>query len=193
MTTTLEPTPPPAGSGVPGTPPGLRPDPGARSDGRAAPDPGAALTPAGEADLLRLRPVGIRAIGAYLPERVVTNTELAERLPTDPEWIERRIGVRTRRFAAPDEWASDLGARALLDACEQDGLDPQDLDLVICATYTPDHMLPSTACAILATLGVDGVPCFDVNSGGCPGSVFALDVGAKFVRAGYRRVAVVLT
>ncbi|MBT8226293.1 MAG: ketoacyl-ACP synthase III [Dactylosporangium sp.] len=135
----------------------------------------------------------IRAIGRYVPERVVTNAELASRLQTTDAWIRERIGIETRHFAAPDEWSSDLGARALLDACDQAGLDVHSIDLVICGTYTPDHMLPDTAAAIMSKIGIDGTPGFDVNSGGCPGGVFALDVGAKYVASGdYPRTAVVL-
>lgn len=138
--------------------------------------------------------VGIRTIGKYIPSQLVTNEELAARLPTTCAWIRERIGVETRHFSRPDEWSSDLGALALLDACGQLGLDPHSIDLVVCGTYTPDHMLPNTAAAILSKVGVDGTPGFDVNSGGCPGAVFALDVGAKYVASGeYSRVAVVLT
>lgn len=137
---------------------------------------------------------GIRAIGRCLPERVVSNAELAARLPTTDAWIRERIGIETRRLAAPDEWSSDLGARALADACAQAGIDPNELSLVICGTYTPDHLLPHTAAAITRKVGAPRVPTFDVNAGGCPGAVFALDVGRRYVESGeYPRVAVVLT
>lgn len=138
-------------------------------------------------------PVGIRSIGRYVPDRVVTNAELAGRLPTTDEWIKRNIGIETRCFSAPGEWSSDLGARALLDACAQAGRPVSEVSLVICGTYTPDHMLPHTASAIMRKAGIGGVPGFDVNSGGCPGAVFALDVGAKYAASGeYPCVAVVL-
>jgi 3-oxoacyl-[acyl-carrier-protein] synthase-3 len=138
--------------------------------------------------------VGIRGIGRHLPERVVTNAELARRLPTNDSWIRERIGIEERRFSAPDEWSSDLGAKALTDACRQLGLSVGEIDLVVCSTYTPDHMLPNTASAIMHKVGMSATPGFDVNSGGCPGAVFALDVGAKYVASGrYPRVAVVLT
>jgi|SRR5450755_143933 3-oxoacyl-[acyl-carrier-protein] synthase-3 len=138
--------------------------------------------------------VGIRTIGRYLPSRLVTNDEIAARLPTNSPWIKQRIGVETRHYSAPDEWSSDLGAHALLDACEQLGVDPRSIDLVICGTATADNILPHTAAAIMFKAGVaNGTPGFDVNSGGCPGSIFALDVGAKYVASGeYSRVAVVL-
>lgn len=138
--------------------------------------------------------VGIRSIGKYIPSRVVTNDEIAARLPTNSAWIKERIGVETRHFSAPDEWSSDQGAHAVRDACDQVNLDPHSIDLFICGTYTPDNMLPHTAAAIMTRLGIEGTPGFDVNSGGCPGAVFALDIGAKYVASGeYSRVAVVLT
>ncbi|MFF1418599.1 3-oxoacyl-ACP synthase III family protein [Streptomyces sp. NPDC058280] len=137
--------------------------------------------------------VGIRAIGGHLPERVVTNAELEKRLDTTDAWISEYIGVKTRRWSAPDEWSSDLGAAALLDACRRAGVSPESIDLVVCGTYTPDHLIPATAVAIMGKAGIRETPGFDVNSGGCPGGTFALDVGAKYVASGsYRRVAVVL-
>jgi 3-oxoacyl-[acyl-carrier-protein] synthase-3 len=137
--------------------------------------------------------VGIRAIGGYLPERVVTNFDLEKTLHTRDEWITRFIGINTRRFSAPDEWTSDLGAAALRDACERAEVPLDSVDLVICGTISPDHMAPAAAVLLMRKLGIEGVPGFDVNSGGCPGAVFALDVGAKFVQSGqYRRVAVVV-
>lgn len=137
--------------------------------------------------------VGIRAIGCRVPDRVVSNAELEQLFDTTDEWISKFIGVKERRWAAPDEWTSDLGAAALLDACEQAGVSPDSLDLVICGTYTADDMIPAAAVSIMRKVGIEGVPGFDVNSGGCGGGVFALDVGAKFVKSGdYHRVAVVL-
>lgn len=138
--------------------------------------------------------VGIRAIGGRIPERIVTNEDLALSLDTTDAWITENIGIRTRHYSAEGEWTSDLGAAALLDACRRAGVGPDSIDLVICGTYTPDHMIPATAVAIMRKAGMHGgVPGFDVNSGGCPGGVFALDVGAKFLASGqYNRIAVVL-
>lgn len=137
--------------------------------------------------------VGIRAIGAYLPERVVSNADLEEVLITRDDWIRENIGVVTRRVAAEEEWTSDLGARALVDACERAGISPCDVDLVVCGTYTPDNMAPPAAMLVIDKAGATGATGFDVNSGACPGSVVALDVGAKYVASGaYRRVAVVM-
>jgi 3-oxoacyl-[acyl-carrier-protein] synthase-3 len=137
--------------------------------------------------------VGIRTIGKYVPELTVANAELEQQLDTTAAWIDKYLGISTRRRSATDEWTSDLGAAALADACERiaGGLD--SIDLVVCGTFTPDHMVPATAVAIMRKLGVTGVPGFDVNSGGCPGGTFALDVGAKYLLSGaYDRVAVVV-
>ncbi|HEY0166770.1 MAG TPA: ketoacyl-ACP synthase III [Jatrophihabitans sp.] len=138
--------------------------------------------------------VGITAIGGRIPELVVTNADLENRLQTTDAWINENIGIQTRHWSAPEEGTSDLGAAALVDACQRAGVDLDSIDLVICGTYTPDHMIPAAAVAIMRKVGMRDVPGFDVNSGGCPGGVFALDVGAKFVASGqYRRVAVVLS
>jgi 3-oxoacyl-[acyl-carrier-protein] synthase III len=138
--------------------------------------------------------VGIRAVGGRIPERVVTNFDLEQMLETSDEWITKHLGIKTRHWSAPDEGTADLGAAALLDACARADVDPQSIDLVICGTYTPEHMIPAAAVGIMRKIGLRGVPGFDVNSGGCPGGVFALDVGAKYVASGvYHRVAVVLS
>jgi 3-oxoacyl-[acyl-carrier-protein] synthase-3 len=140
-----------------------------------------------------MKPVGIRAVGTYLPGRVVTNVELEELLTTRDDWIRENIGVETRRVAADDEWTSDLGANALLDACERAGVRPDEIDLVICGTYTPDNMAPPAAMLVIDKAGATGATGFDVNAGACPSSVFALDVGVKYVASGaFCRVAVVL-
>ncbi len=96
-------------------------------------------------------------------------------------------------MAAEHEWTSDLGTAALIDACKRAGITPAEVDLVICGTYTPDHMVPSTAMLIIRKAQAAGATGFDINSGACPGAVFALDAGAKYISSGqFRRVAVVM-
>jgi 3-oxoacyl-[acyl-carrier-protein] synthase-3 len=137
--------------------------------------------------------VGIRAVGRYVPDGVVTNADLVARYDTTEEWIRERLAIETRRVAGPDQWTSDLAVAALRDACERAAIAPATIDLLICATGTPDHMLPATAAAILRKAELRDIAGFDVNAGGCAGGVFALDVGAKYVASGqYRRVAVVV-
>ncbi|MFE3947486.1 3-oxoacyl-ACP synthase III family protein [Streptomyces sp. NPDC059118] len=137
--------------------------------------------------------VGIRAVGRYLPEKNLSNSDLEEILLTRDDWIRANIGVENRRMAAEGEWTSDLGTAALLDACDRAGITPADVDLIVCGTYTPDNMTPPTAMLVIRKAGATGATGFDINSGACPGGVFALDVGAKYIAAGqFRRVAVVM-
>src|SRR5260370_431644 len=109
--------------------------------------------------------VGIRAVGRYLPEKVVSNKDLEEVLLTRDDWIRANIGVENRRMAAEGEWTSDLGTAALLDACDRAGITPADVDLVICGTYTPDNMTPPTAMLVIRKSGATGATGFDINSG----------------------------
>ncbi|MFF8993546.1 3-oxoacyl-ACP synthase III family protein [Streptomyces sp. NPDC014983] len=137
--------------------------------------------------------VGIRAVGRYLPEKDVSNKDLEEILLTRDDWIRANIGVEHRRMAAEGEWTSDLGTAALLDACDRAKVSPAEIDLVVCGTYTPDNMTPPTAMLVIRKAEALGATGFDINSGACPGGVFALDVGAKYIATGqFRRVAVVM-
>ncbi|MFH8728212.1 3-oxoacyl-ACP synthase III family protein [Streptomyces termitum] len=137
--------------------------------------------------------VGIRSVGVCLPEHEVTNARLVERFDTSDAWMRERLGITGRRVAGPGEHTSDLGLGAFEDACKRAGVEPSDIDLLICCTFTPDHMVPAVAALILRKAQIRGVPGFDVNAGGCAGGLFALDVGHKYLRSGqYERVAVVV-
>ncbi|GAA2513535.1 3-oxoacyl-ACP synthase III family protein [Winogradskya humida] len=137
--------------------------------------------------------VGIRTIGQYLPERIVTNADLETMIDTNADWILEKIGIHSRRFASEDDTTVTMGTRALLDACARAGIDKDSIDLLICGTVTPDLMAPAAGVDIMRRAGLTQAVAFDVNSGGCAGSVFALDVAVKYVRSGaYHRVAVVL-
>ena len=134
----------------------------------------------------------ILGCGGYLPERVISNAELAARLETSDEWIVQRTGIRQRHVAATGERTSDLavaaGARALA-AAERTGA---DIDLVVLATATPDHTFPATATKVAARLGVKtGVPAFDVQAV-CTGFIYALAVADNFLRCGQARRALVI-
>ncbi|MFF9977471.1 3-oxoacyl-ACP synthase III family protein [Streptomyces erythrochromogenes] len=137
--------------------------------------------------------VGIRSIGVCVPENEVTNAQLVERFDTSDAWMRERLGIVSRRVAGPDELTSDLALGAFEDACKRAGVDPGSIDLLICCTSTPDHMIPAVATMILRKAQIHGVPGFDVNAGGCAGGLFGLDVGHKYVQSGqYDRVAVVV-
>ena len=132
-----------------------------------------------------------RGVGAYLPERVVTNDELASRMDTSDGWIRERTGIRERRIAAPDEMTSDLALEASRRALEAAGRDARELDLIVLATATPDRTFPSTATAVQAGLGMTGGAAFDVQAV-CSGCIYALAVADNFIRADQARSALVI-
>lgn len=121
--------------------------------------------------------IGITSTGSHLPERVVTNAELAQQVDTSDAWIVERTGIRTRRRAAPGLASSDLGAAAARSALARAGLSSHQVDGVIVATSSPDWIQPATACAVHAKLGLSSGPAFDVSAV-CSGFVYALATGA---------------
>jgi len=129
--------------------------------------------------------------GAYLPERVLTNHELAERLDTSDEWIVERTGIRERRIAAEGELTSDLGVAAARRALDAAGLAADDIDLLVLATATPDQTFPATATAIQAKLGMTRGAAFDVAAV-CSGFIFALSVAESMLRGGAGTTALVV-
>ncbi|MDP3519103.1 MAG: beta-ketoacyl-ACP synthase III [Hydrogenophaga sp.] len=138
----------------------------------------------------------ITGTGSYLPPRRVTNAdlaaELAERgLETSDEWIVERTGIRARHFAAPDVCSSDLGVEAARSAMDAAGVTPQDIDLIIVATSTPDMVFPSTAAILQHKLGIAGCPVFDVQAV-CSGFVYALTVADALIRTGTAKKALVI-
>ena len=134
--------------------------------------------------------VYIRGIGVYTPERRLTNEELSKVVDTTDEWIRSRSGIGERRIAAEGENPSDMGVKAAEIAIARAGLKKEDIDLVICATMTPDMPFPSTACLIAAKLGLKDVPAFDIAAA-CSGFVYLLQVGQNMLRGDYRNVLIV--
>jgi 3-oxoacyl-[acyl-carrier-protein] synthase-3 len=133
----------------------------------------------------------IAGTGSYLPDRVVTNQELAERVDTSDEWIATRTGIRQRHVAADGETTCDLAFHAATRAMEAAGVAAGELDLIVLGTTTPDLIFPSTACLLQARLGANGCPAFDVNAA-CSGFVYALSVADKFIRSGSARTVLVV-
>ena len=133
----------------------------------------------------------IRGIGAHLPKRVVTNEELSKIVDTTDEWIRERSGIRQRYIADDHEFTSDLGAAAAKQALIRAGVDPVDVDLVICATATPDRTFPATAVRIQQLLGITQGAAFDIQAV-CSGFVFAMTVADNFLKTGQFKRAVVI-
>ncbi|MGH1418342.1 MAG: beta-ketoacyl-ACP synthase III [Hyphomicrobiaceae bacterium] len=133
----------------------------------------------------------IRGVGAYLPQRVMTNDDLSKIVDTSNEWIVERSGIRERHIAADDEFTSDLGLQAAKRALLRAGIDASDIDLVICATATPDRIFPATAVRIQHGLGISKGAAFDVQAV-CSGFVYAMTVADKFLKTGQSRRALVI-
>jgi len=133
----------------------------------------------------------IAGTGSYLPEKVVTNADLAELVDTSDEWIAARTGIRERHVAAEGETTCDLAFHAATRALEAAGVAASELDLIIVGTTTPDLIFPSTACLLQHRLGVAGCPAFDVNAA-CSGFIYGLTVADKFIRSGAARTALVV-
>jgi 3-oxoacyl-[acyl-carrier-protein] synthase-3 len=130
-------------------------------------------------------------VGAYLPERIVTNDELARRLDTSDAWIRQRTGIAERRIAAAGELTSDLAFRAAEAALARAGMNGGDIDLIVVATATPDHTFPATATKVQARLGMRRGAAFDVQAV-CSGFIFALAVADNALRLGQARTALVI-
>ncbi len=133
----------------------------------------------------------IAGTGRYLPARVVTNDEIAQRVATSDEWIRTRTGIAQRHIAAEGEQTSDLALAAAREALAAASIAPADVDLIIVATTTPDMIFPSTSCLLQAKLGARGGPAFDVQAV-CSGFVYALAVADKMVASGAVRNALVV-
>jgi 3-oxoacyl-[acyl-carrier-protein] synthase-3 len=136
-------------------------------------------------------PIGLLGLGAYLPERVMTNQEWTEHVDTSHEWIVERTGIERRRVAADQESTADLAVKAAAAALDDAGLAPVDIDEIIVATDTPEVYSPDTASFVQARLGFREVPAYDLGSSGCAGFVLALDVARSRALVRGRTVLVV--
>jgi 3-oxoacyl-[acyl-carrier-protein] synthase-3 len=133
----------------------------------------------------------LTGVGSYLPERVLTNAELAKRVDTSDEWIVERTGIRERHIAADGQLTSDLACAAAVRALEAAGRDAKDIDLVIVATATPDLTFPATAARVQAEIGVTAGAAFDLQAV-CSGFVFALATADNFLARGQAKAALVI-
>lgn len=133
----------------------------------------------------------IAGTGSYLPTKILTNADLERMVDTTDEWIVTRTGIRERHIAAEGEFTSDLAEQASRKACEAAGITPQEVDLIIVATTTPDRIFPSVACILQSKLGISGCPAFDVQAV-CSGFVYALATADQFIKSGAAKCALVV-
>ncbi len=133
----------------------------------------------------------ITGIGSYQPEKVLSNADLEKLVDTSDEWISSRTGMKERRIAAPEEASSDMGAKAAEKALASAAIPPSEIDLVLVATSTPDHLMPSTAAIIQSSIGADRAAAFDILAA-CTGFLYGLSTAKAYVESGmYRNVLLV--
>jgi 3-oxoacyl-[acyl-carrier-protein] synthase III len=135
--------------------------------------------------------VCIAGTGSYLPEKVLTNAELAAQVETSDEWIVSRTGIKERRIAAEGERTSDMGTAAARHAMAQAGLAAEDVELIIVATITPDTLTPATACYVQKNLGAHRAVAFDISAA-CSGFLYALKIAKRLIASGAFKNAVII-
>lgn len=137
------------------------------------------------------QPISITGVGAYVPDRVLTNDELSTLVDTSNEWIMERTGIRERRIAAPEQALTDLALPAARTALTQAGLEGKDLDLVLCASVTPDMMFPTSSALLADTLGARDAAAYDLLAG-CTGFMYAVVQAYGMIAAGLAERALVI-
>ncbi|HWI60305.1 MAG TPA: beta-ketoacyl-ACP synthase III [Symbiobacteriaceae bacterium] len=140
---------------------------------------------------MSLRPVGITGVGMAVPERVVTNADLEKMVDTSDEWIVTRTGIRQRHISAPGEATSDFAVKAARNAMKMAGVTPEDIDLIIVGTVTPDHVFPSTACIVQDALGCTRAAAFDMSAA-CPGWLYGVVMAQQTIASGMYNCALVI-
>jgi 3-oxoacyl-[acyl-carrier-protein] synthase-3 len=135
--------------------------------------------------------ISITGLGAHVPERVVTNDELATLVDTTDEWIQERTGIRERRIAAPEEALTDIALPAATAALAQAGVEARDIDLLLCATVTPDMMFPTSSALLADTLGAPNAAAYDLLAG-CTGFMYAVAQAYGMIASGLAKRALVV-
>jgi 3-oxoacyl-[acyl-carrier-protein] synthase-3 len=134
----------------------------------------------------------ITAVGGFVPEYILNNQELSQMVDTSDEWIMSRVGIRERHILKGEGLgSSDMGAKAVLNLLEKSGTLPEEIDMLICATVTPDHPFPATANIICDKVNIRNIQSFDVNAA-CSGFLFALDIATKFIENGSKKKVIVV-
>jgi len=137
------------------------------------------------------RGVTIAGTGSYVPEKIMTNNDLAGLVETSDEWITTRTGIKERRIAGDDQATSDLATEAALKAMEQSGVKGEDLDLIIVATISPDTITPATACYVQHNLGAKKAISFDVSAA-CSGFLYAMNIASDMIKTGSIQNALII-
>ena len=134
----------------------------------------------------------LRSIGAYAPQKILTNDDLAHMVDTTDEWITKRTGIKERHIAAENETTSDMGVEAAKLAIERSGIDASEIDMVVCATISPDYFcMPSTATIISTKLGLGNVTAFDISAA-CTGFVYILSIAKAFIESGMKKNVLII-
>lgn len=134
----------------------------------------------------------LRSIGAYVPERILTNKDLTKMVDTTDEWITKRTGIKERRIAAKDETTSDMAVKAAEKAIERSGLKKSDIDMIVVATISPDYFnMPSTATVVAHKMGLDKVSAFDISAA-CTGFIYVLGVAKAFIESGMKKNVLII-
>jgi len=136
-------------------------------------------------------PVAIAGTGSYVPEKVLTNSDLEIMVETSDEWITARTGIKERRIAAEDEFTSHMAVKASRKALEQAGVSPSDVELIIVATITPNTLTPATACYVQHDLGASGAVAFDISAA-CSGFLYAMRIAERMISGGTCKNALIL-
>src|SRR5947207_10633336 len=129
------------------------------------------------------RSVSIIGTGSYTPEKILTNAHLSRMVDTSDEWITTRTGIKERRIAAKNETTSDMATKAALNAIEQAKISPEEIDLLLVATATPDMIFPATACFVQKKIGAKNAACLDVSAA-CAGFLFGVEIAQQFITSG---------
>ena len=128
------------------------------------------------------RTCAFAAVGAYVPEKILTNADLEKMVDTTDEWITSRTGIQQRRIACEGEYTSDMAAKAARLAMDRAGVSGEEIDLIIVATITPDMLFPSTACLVQQKIGARRAAAFDIEAA-CSGFIYALEIAQQFIDA----------
>ncbi len=133
-----------------------------------------------------------RSIGAYAPKKILTNSDLSHMVDTTDEWITKRTGIKERHIAAKEETTSDLGVAAAKIAIQRSGIDASEIDMLVCATISPDYFcMPSTATIISKKLGLGSITAFDISAA-CTGFVYILSIAKAFIESGMKKNVLII-